>query len=263
MNAVEFNSVSAGYRGNPVVEGIEFAVPEGEMVGLLGPNGAGKTTLLRSVVGLCPPLRGSVRLFGDDVGALGSRERAKRVAVVPQQLETPMPFTVQEIVMIGRTASLNRWSRPADSDHAVVERAMVYADVAEMRLRPFTELSGGERQRVVIAMALAQQPRVILMDEATSQLDINHRLEIMQIVERLNREQAVTVIMASHDLNLAADFCGRLILLDRGRLVSDGAPADVLTEETLRRVYNCNVRIQHDPADGSVVVLPPPRADRK
>jgi iron complex transport system ATP-binding protein len=259
MTAIEFSSVSAGYHGTPVLTDIDLRIEQGELVGLLGPNGAGKTTFLRCITGLCRPLKGGVRLFGEELNRLPADERARRVAVVPQEVDTPVAFTVQEIVMIGRTASLSRWSRPARRDWKVVERAMVYTDIAELKHRPYGELSGGEKQRVIVAMALAQEPRVILMDEATSHLDINHRLELMQIVERLNAEGGVTVLMISHDLNLAAEFCRRLLLLHQGRVVADGAPRDVLREDLLRRVYRCDVRVGPNPTNGTVNVFPAPR----
>jgi iron complex transport system ATP-binding protein len=258
-NALDFIDVSAGYRDTRIIQDLSFSIQEGEIAGVIGPNGAGKTTLLRAITGLIRHAAGTVRLFGQDVTALAARERARLVGVVPQDLETPMAFTVEEIVAMGRTASIGRWCAPSAEDRRGIERAMAYTDVIDMRGRPFTELSGGERQRVVIAMVLAQQPRLILMDEPTSHLDMNHRLEVMEIVERLNREQRVTVLIVSHDLNLSAEFCRRLILLDRGRLVADGTPRDVLNEELLRRVYHCEVRVQQSPASGAVLVLPAPR----
>jgi cob(I)alamin adenosyltransferase len=170
-----------------------------------------------------------------------------------------MAYSVEEIVTMGRTASISRWSGVGDSDRKLIEQAMAYADVSGMRKRAFTELSGGERQRVIIAMVLAQQPRIILMDEATSHLDINHRLEIMQIIERLNREQGVTVLMVSHDLNMAAEFCERLLLLDGGNLAADGRPDEVLTAKMLQDVYRCSVDIEKNRRTGSVMVVPSPR----
>ena len=157
---------------------------------------------------------------------------------------------------MGRTAWLSRWSGLTSRDHQAVERALVYTDVADVRQRPFHELSGGEKQRAIMALALAQQPQIILLDEATSQLDINHRLEIMQLVERLNAEQGLTVLMISHDLQLAAEFSRRLVLLDHGRVVADGPPAAVLTEERLRAVYHCDIRVSQDPQTGGLSIVP-------
>jgi iron complex transport system ATP-binding protein len=257
--ALEFSGVTAGYRKEPVIRDVSLTLQSGDMAALIGPNGAGKTTLLRAITGRIPPSPGSVRLFGHEVSEVPAAERARLVGVVPQDMETPMPFTVEEVVSMGRTAALSRWRQPSPADLRTVERAMAYTDVIDLRDRLFTELSGGERQRAVIAMVLAQQPRLILMDEPTSHLDMNHRLEVMQIVERLNREEGVTVLVVSHDLNLAAEFCTRLFLLDKGQLVADGSPREVLNEGLLRRVYRCGVRVQDNPASGSVLVMPAPR----
>ena len=251
--------IEAGYKQHEALRGISFAVDENEMVGVIGPNGAGKTTLVRVVTGLIKPRRGEVRLFGKDATTMPAGERARLVGVVPQGLETPMAFTVEEIVGTGRLCAASRWRGPSPQDREAVERAMVYADVVDLRTRPFMELSGGERQRAVIAMALAQTPRLIIMDEPTSHLDLKHSLEIMQIVERLNREHGVTVLAVSHDLNMAAEFCSRLVLLDRGRIVTDGPPRETLRPDLLRRVYHCDVHVQTNPASGSVMVMPRPR----
>jgi iron complex transport system ATP-binding protein len=257
--AVQVASVSAGYSGKEVFSGFSIEAAAGEMIGLLGPNGAGKTTLLRCITGRCRPARGEVRLFGQPVAAMDPASRARAVAVVPQELDMPLPFTVEETVRIGRTAVLPRWSGPSRRDDEAVERAMAYTDVADFRGRRFSELSGGEKQRVLVALALAQESRIVLMDEATSHLDFNHRIELMQLVERLNREHGVTVLLTSHDINLAAEFCQRLVLLDGGKVYADGRPAEVLTAGNLRHVYRCHVRIQSDPATGSLTVLPAPR----
>jgi len=255
-DAITVSGLHAGYGAHPVLMDLAFSIEAGSMVGLLGPNGAGKTTLFRVLTGLLPFRRGSVSLFDRPLAALSARTRARLVAVIPQELATPVAFSVEQLVMIGRTAGLSRWGNPASSDKKVVERAMAYTDLMSLRARPLDALSGGEKQRALVAMALAQEPRIILMDEATSHLDINHRLEIMQIVEQLNRTERVTVLMISHDLNLAAEFCERLILLDHGETVGDGPPPAVLTQDALRRVYHCDVRVHHDPTAGSLTVVP-------
>lgn len=257
--AIQLHQITARYHEKAVLQDISLTVEAGEMVGLLGPNGAGKSTLFAVLSGLLAPVEGTVKLFGADIRHLPASERARLIAVVPQDLDIPVPFTVEEVVMMGRTAAIGRFSSPSIRDHQAVERALVYTDVADIRRRPLNELSGGERQRAIVAMALAQEPRIILMDEATSHLDINHRLEIMQLVERLNRDDGVTVVMISHDLQMAAEFSRRLILLEQGRMVADGIPVDVLTEETLRRVYHCDVRVHQDPQSGGISILPAPR----
>lgn len=258
--ALEFRGVTGAYRRYPpVFRDLSFTIREGSVTGVIGPNGSGKTSLLRAATGLLDEVTGQVRVFGNDVLSLPARRRASLVGVVPQDTHTPMAYTVEEIVSMGRTHAMSRWRSPTTADHLIVEKAMAYTDVIDMRDRPFPELSGGERQRTVIAMVLAQQPRLILMDEATSRLDINHRLEIMQLIERLNRDKGVTVLMISHDLNLAAEFSERLLLLDRGQLVADGSPAEVLTEANLRQVYRCNATVQANPLTGSVMITPSPR----
>ncbi|MEI8139298.1 MAG: ATP-binding cassette domain-containing protein [bacterium] len=257
--AIQLDHVTAKYREHPVLQDISLTINSGEMVGILGPNGAGKSTLFNIVSGLLTPATGTVKLFNADLRQMPPRERAKAIAVVPQELDIPVPYTVEEIVMMGRTVSMGRFAKPTSQDRQAVERAMVYTDVADIRHRHLNELSGGERQRAIVAMVLAQEPRIILMDEATSHLDINHRLEIMQLVERLNRESGVTVLMISHDLQMAAEFSRRLIVLQHGNIVADGIPSMVLTEETLRRVYNCDVRVSQDPQTGGLSILAAPR----
>ncbi len=254
--AIAFENVSAGYGGEPVLRNVTFEVEDGGIVGILGPNGAGKTTMLRALAGLIRPMRGSIRLFARDTRKLSTPERAKLLGVVPQSLETPMTFSVSEIVMMGRTASLSRWRMPSVADRRVVERAMAFTDVVEIKNRPFSDLSGGEKQRVVIAMVLAQEPRIIVMDEPTSHLDINHRIEVMEIVRRLNRDHGTTIVVISHDLALTAEYCRTLILLDHGRIAAHGSPDSVITEENIRNVYRCEVSIQRNVSTGSLVVLP-------
>lgn len=258
-NAFECQQLSAGYDERLVLANLTLSVAEGEMTALLGPNGAGKSTLLRVLTGLLPPRTGRVMVFGQELTRLDAARRSRLIAVVPQELKTPMAYTVAELVTMGRTAGLRPWERLSAADRQIVERAMVYTDVSDLQDRSLDTLSGGEKQRAVVAMALAQEPRVILMDEPTTHLDMNHALEIMQIIERLNREQRVTVLMTSHDLNLAAAFCHRLILLDRGQVAADGAPADVLREDRLREIYHCDFRVQPDPQSGTVLVVPASR----
>ena len=257
--AIQLRGVTARYRDKAVLHGLDIDIAQGTMVGVLGPNGAGKSTLFKIVSGLLKPASGSVSLFGRDLLEMTPVDRARTIAVVPQDFDLPVPYTVEDLVMLGRTASIGRFAAPGPRDRQCVERALVYTDVADIRSRPLNELSGGERQRAIVAMVLAQESRIILMDEATSHLDINHRLEIMQLVERMNRDDGVTVLMISHDLQLAAEFSRRLLVLDQGRLVADGEPRDVLTEEMLRGVYRCEVRVHEDAAGGGISILAPPR----
>jgi iron complex transport system ATP-binding protein len=255
--AIRLTRVTAGYgSGATVLDEVDFELEAGGMAALLGPNGAGKSTLFKVVTGLMKPRKGSASLFGRPVAALHAADRARLVGVVPQEVEAPMPFSVEAFVLMGRTARISRWSGVSREDRRAAERAMDLTDVTGLRNRPITELSGGERQRAVVAMALAQEPKLILLDEATSHLDINHRLDVMRIVERLNREEGVTILLTSHDLNLAASFCPRILLMDHGRVCASGSPESVLTEERLKQVYHCDIRVRRDPEDGAMAFFP-------
>lgn len=254
--AIACAGLTAGYPGSTVLHELGFSVAPGELVGVLGPNGAGKTTLFRVLTGMLPVRAGALRLFDRDPARIPAPERARLVGVVPQELESPMPFTVSEVIMMGRTARLSRWRAPSAQDREAVEHAMAFVDVVHLRDRVFPELSGGEKQRVLIALVLAQEPRLVLLDEATSHLDLRHRLEILELVERLNREQGVTVLMSSHDLALTAQYSRRLLLFDGGRIAADGPPDEVLAGPSLREVFRCALHVHRDPASGALAVFP-------
>ena len=253
--AVVCRNVSAGYRQQPVLHDVSLTIQAGQMVALLGPNGAGKSTLLRVLTGLQPLTGGEVQLFGRDLRQLCATERARLVAVVPQEVTTPMAFTVAELVALGRSVPRGRWAALAPADRQAIEQALAYTDTLELRDRYYSELSGGEKQRAIIAMALAQEPQLLLLDEPTSHLDINHRLEVLQLLERLNRERGLTVVMTSHDLNLAAEFFPQLALLNHGRITAVGAPADVFREDVLEEAYHCKLAVRRDPT-GFLMILP-------
>lgn len=257
--ALELRNITAGYNGKPVLRDFSFQALEGEMIALLGPNGAGKSTLFRVLSGLLRPSSGQAYVCGSDVYRMSAARRSRLLAVVPQEIKTALAFTVGEMVTMGRVTILPPWQRPSSADRKIIEHAMVYADVNELGERPFDLLSGGEKQRVLIAMALAQEPRIMLMDEPTTHLDANHALEALQIVERLNRERALTVMMISHDLNLAAEFCRRLVLLDHGKIVGDGVPREVMREEILQEVYHCEMRVQTEMRTGALTIRPSAR----
>ncbi|NTV01256.1 MAG: ABC transporter ATP-binding protein [Chlorobiaceae bacterium] len=252
--ALAFRSVTAGYRNRSVLDGIDFEIAEGEFVSVIGPNGSGKSTMLRTATGLIRPRQGSVELFGRGVPSLKPRERAALIGVVPQKLESPMAFTVGEIVTFGRSASRSLWGIPDPKDSDAAERAMIFTNVLELKDRLFNELSAGEQQRAALAMALAQEPRIIMLDESIAHLDINHSQEVLRILMNINREEKITVLLVSHDLNLAAQVADRMLLMDGGRLVSNGSPGEVMREEQLSRVYGCELRVRRDPYGGHPVV---------
>ncbi|MEI7706871.1 MAG: ABC transporter ATP-binding protein [Chlorobium sp.] len=252
--ALTFRGVSAGYKHRKVLDNVSFSVREGEFVSLIGPNGCGKSTLLKTAAALLKPLSGVVELFGQDVHRIKPALRASLLGVVPQKIESPMAFTVSQIVMNGRISSIGRWGGISSRDHDLVERSMIYTDVLGLRDRYFTELSGGEQQRVALAMVLAQDPKIIMLDESISHLDINHRQEVLQILMNLNREKQMTILLVSHDLSLSASISDRFLLMDTGRLVKAGTPVEVLDPALLSTVYNCDLRVQQDPYTGYLQV---------
>ena len=252
--ALTFREVSAGYKHRKVLDNVSFSVMEGEFVSLIGPNGCGKSTLLKTAAALLKPLSGVVELFGQDVHRIKPSVRASLLGVVPQKIDSPMAFTVSQIVMNGRISSMGRWGTLSSRDHDLIERSMIYTDVLGLRDRYFSELSGGEQQRVALAMVLAQDPKIIMLDESISHLDINHRQEVLQILMNLNREKQMTILLVSHDLSLSASISDRFLLMDSGRLVKAGIPAAVLMPELLSSVYNCDLRVQQDPYTGNLQV---------
>ena len=253
---LDIRGITFGYARRPLLYDVHLTVQKGEMVGLLGPNGSGKTTLLRLISGVLQPQQGSLLLDGRDVQAWGRRGMARLVAVVPQELPVPFAFTVEQMVRLGRTPYLNLLGNLTHDDLRIVQDAMRAADIEQQARAIYNELSGGERQRVIIAMALAQQPTLLLLDEPTAHLDIRYQIDVLERVQRLNRETGVTVIAAMHDLNLAARYFPRLVLFQRG-VVADAGPAEVLEPHLLRRVYGVNVQVGILRGAQHLSILPP------
>jgi iron complex transport system ATP-binding protein len=265
MIGLEINRLDFSYFDRLVLEDINLSVKAGEMVGLLGPNGSGKSTLLKLASGIPKPKRGEVRLDGNPISDLSRRSIASNVAVVPQRFHMPFAFTVSEVVMLGRTPFFRALADESEDDRQMVDSALELVGIGELAERRFDELSGGERQKVILAMALAQQPRLLLLDEPTVHLDIAHQMEIVELVRGLNMEQGLTVIAAMHDLNLAALYFDRLIMLKEGKLWADGKPEEVLTEAGINQVFAASVRVELHPLTGTphIVVIPRVRVNRQ
>ena len=228
---------------------VSLSVTPGRLLAVVGPNGAGKTTLLRLLTGSLAPQEGEVRLDDRLLDELGDRERARALAVVPQSESSPFPVTVREMVAMGRYAHLGPWERTGGHDRAMVERALQRCTVAGFADRLLGELSGGERQRARIARALAQEAPVLLLDEPTAGLDLRYRMELFHLLREL-RAEGLAVLVITHDLNLAARFADRLLLLDRGRATARGAPEEVLSREALEAVYEWPLRVVEHPGPG-------------
>jgi iron complex transport system ATP-binding protein len=230
-----------GGRRREVLRGLTLSLAPGELVALLGTNGSGKTTLLRALAGTLTPDAGVIRFAGRPLREWRRNELARRVAVLPQQLELPLGFRVSELVAMGRAPHARRlFASTADDDRAIA-RALFDADATDLSDRPAEELSGGERQRLLVAMALAQEPDLLLLDEPTLHLDLAHQVSLLGAIRRLRDLRGLTVIAVLHDLNLAAAFAPRLAVLDGGRVVADGAPEDVLSADLVRRVFGVQV----------------------
>lgn len=250
---------STSLRASPsrsVLRGVDLTVNAGEVVALVGPNGCGKTTLFRAVTGVIRPERGQVRLAGEDASALTTRERARRVAVVPQAAPLPPGFSALEQVLLGRTPYLGLLASEGPGDLDAARRAMQSTDCWPLAERPVEELSGGERQRVVLARALAQEPRILLLDEPTSHLDLSHQVRTFELAARLGRELGLAVLAAVHDLTLASLFADRIAFLNDGRIELEGPPEQVLRPEVIQRVYGAPVVVLRHPTTGRPVVVP-------
>ena len=238
---------------SPVLRNVSLTIGAGEVLGILGPNGSGKSTLLKILMRILEPQQGTVEWFGQTQDAFSQADIARRVAFVPQETQQAFPFTINEMVLMGRYPHHGRtWGLGWEGSHdcAMAMQAMKDLDVAHLGTRLITNVSGGERQRAVIARALAQEPKVLLLDEPTAFLDLHHQLEIARIIRRLNRERGLTVVLVSHDLNLASQYCDRLLLLREGEVVTMGAPEEVIATASLEPVYGCSVLVDQHPQSG-------------
>ncbi|MBT8508470.1 hypothetical protein AZH53_08635 [Methanomicrobiaceae archaeon CYW5] len=257
---IRADRLAAGYGAEEIIRDISLDAAEGEFIGIIGPNGSGKTTLIKAMSRVLAARSGSIMIEGQLLEEFGSKELARTLGVVPQETAVNFSYTVRDIVMMGRFPHQTRFSREGPEDYRVMEEAMALTGIAHLADRPVTEISGGERQRVIIARALAQQPRFLLLDEATAHLDINHQVEILSIIRGLGG--GVTKIGVFHDLNLASAYCDRIILMAGGEVRAVGTPAAVLTRENLRNHYGIDALIQTHPVTGRPMVLPLEGADR-
>ena len=255
--------VGVRYGRRTALDGVDARVAPGQMLGVIGPNGSGKSTLIRVLAGVRRPSAGTVRLDGTDLHALARRVRARRIALVPQETRLSFPIRVRDLVLLGRAPHTGRFGLERADDLRAAHEAMVRAEVLELADRPVDELSGGERQRVVLARALAQDAGILLLDEPTSFLDLRHAVTLLDLVSELCRDRGLAVAVVLHDLNLAAMYCDRLVLLDRGRVHAAGTPEEVLTYRDLCAVYGTELYVALNDVTGRLVVLPLSREHRE
>ncbi|MGC4096828.1 MAG: ABC transporter ATP-binding protein [Nitrospira sp.] len=266
VHSVRFRYQSRGSDATRwILDDLSFCVQTGDVVGVVGPNGSGKTSLLKVLARLMNPLQGRIDVFGQPLAAMTQQEVACVIGVVPQDTLQLFPFTVAETVLMGRFPHRphSRWAGgfgwESRDDIAISEHAMATMDVVHLAQRVVTDLSGGERQRTMIARALAQTPKILLLDEPTAFLDLQHQVEIGSVLRRLKEERGLTVVLVSHDLNLVSQYCDRLMLMDSGRMVRFGYPDEVIEPEVLETVYRCKVFVDQHPGSGLPRVTLPGR----
>ncbi len=253
--ALEVRDITVSYGDTQVLRGLTLSIAQGEMAGLLGPNGSGKTTLLHALLGLVPVQSGLVRLFGRDLRHLPAKERARLAGMVPQKVNTPFPFRVYEVVLMGRYPHISYWGGYGEKDHLFASQALEQTGVKHLSERLFPSLSGGEQQMSLLARLQAQNPRIFLLDEATSALDIKRKIEALDFISGLRRKHGVTVLAVFHDINLAALYCSRLIFLKEGCIKHDGPAESVLVPENIKDVFETDVMVMRHPINGAPQVF--------
>ena len=251
MGSIDARDISFRYTDQWVILDLSFHADQGDFWGIIGPNGSGKTTLLKMLYGLFIPQRGTVLVDGEELRRMQRSDIAKKIAVVPQDHQIDFPFTSLEVVLMGRSPYLGRLQFETRHDFEVAQRAMELTETLPFAKRPINELSGGEKQRVLIARAVAQEPEIMLFDEPTSNLDINHQVEFYELISRLNREKNLTILTVSHDINLASEYCQKIILLKEGRIFKMGNPREVVIEGHISQVYGSRVLVDENPVTGS------------
>ncbi len=258
-DAIVANHLSYGYGNQAVLADIAFAVQRGEFFIIIGPNGSGKTTLLKLMSGILKSRQGGLDILGKPIRDYNRKALAKCLAFVPQTIPTEFPFTVLEVVLMGRSPHLGILGLEGQNDLEIAKQAMAFTGVAHLSHRRLDELSGGERQRVFIAKAVCQEPQLILLDEPTASLDLAHQTRTMDMMEQLKEEKGITVVMVSHDVNLGAMYGDTLLLLKGGEIVSLGKPEEVLTFQTLEEAYGCTLLVDKSPLGNFPRVTPVPR----
>ena len=253
---LKIDSLTVSYGEKRVLKNLSIEARSGEIVALIGPNGAGKTTLIRAISGTVPIESGQIYVNGEDLSHLSTAERARMLAVVPQARQMGGAYSVEQAVMMGRTAYMSWLGRESQEDQDAVQLALEQAQLKEFSQRSIAELSGGEQQRVLLARALAQSTPVLLLDEPTNHLDLNHQTNLLALIKKLSKEKGLAVMMAVHDLNLVSFVADKVALLVDGEIKTFGTPQEVITTETISKAYQTSVEIISHPTTGAPIIFP-------
>jgi len=256
MAYLEATNIKSGYARKTILHDISFLIEKGESIGIIGPNGAGKTTLLKTMTHIIAPSSGNIFLEQKDIHKISSREIAKRFAIVGQDIKNTFSFTVKEILLMGRNPYIGIFGSETKEDIEIVDNIIRQTVLSDFIDRPIDSLSAGERQRVLIAKALVQQPEVILLDEPTAHLDIGCQIDILDLVKSLNQERGLTVISVLHDLNLASQYCDRILMLDKGEVVEFSPPEKLLRYDIIEKVFKAPILVDDKLLKGKPLVIP-------
>jgi iron complex transport system ATP-binding protein len=252
---LDIQNLHGGYGRQNVIQGVSFKIEKGDFVGMIGPNGSGKSTLLRLASRVLNPRRGRVLLEGTDIRVLHTKKLFQKMAFVPQDTQFSFPLTVLETVLLGRIPHLGRFQAERKKDLMAAERAVELTDIHQLIDRDFDELSAGERQRIIIAKALAQEPTLLFLDEPTSHLDIGYQVQMLNLLRDLNKNEGLSILVVLHDLNLASEYCDRIILLNNGLISKEGTPQEVLTYQNIESVYKTVVLVYENPVSKRPTVI--------
>ena len=253
---LDIKNLNFSYGNSAVLKDINFLAKPGEFISIIGPNGAGKSTLIKLMDGILSSDSSTILLDSKPISSFSRRELAQKIAYLPQESKFAFSFTVKDVVMMGRFPYLRGVHTYSASDIQIVREMMVLMEIDQFAERNFNELSGGEKQRVLIASALAQQPKIILLDEPTSALDLHHQIAIYHILKKLQQEQNLTIVVVTHDINLAAQYCDRVTLMGNGKIIRDGEPKNVLQFNLLQETFGVKVYIDINPLTDSIYILP-------
>lgn len=245
--AIVVDSLEFGYTNKSVLKDISFSVEKGQFISIIGPNGSGKSTLLKNLANIYSPLKGNIEIDGKNISNYNKKELARKIALVPQDTTISYDFSVFDVALMGRFPYIGRFEKESEKDYKMVVDALKLTNTFHLRDRSINEISGGERQRVIIARALIQEPDIIFLDEPTSHLDINHQIDLLTLLKNLNKEKNTTIILVIHDINLACRYSDKIVLMDDGKILSEGNPEEVITRENIEEAYGLNVIIEENP----------------